>query len=81
MFFSQLFDQFPDLNDLLRIESDRRLIQYNDFGIANDCLRKSDSLPVTFGEVSDQPVLHVHDLGKLHDLFDRGLSFVFWDLL
>lgn len=48
MILPQLADQITDLDDLFRIQTYRGLIQNNDLRIAEDCLRQSDSLPVTF---------------------------------
>ena len=81
MLFCQLADQFTDFNDLLRIQSDRRFIQNDDLRESKDCLRKSDSLLITFGQVLDQPVLYIHDLHHQHDLLNLLLPFLFWDLL
>ena len=81
MLFCQLADQFTDFNDLLRssptVGSSRMMISGN----PRDCLRKSDSLLITFGQVLDQPVLYIHDLHHQHDLLNLLLPFRFWDLL
>ena len=46
-------DQFTDLYDLFRIQSDRRLIEYNDLRIPQDRLCKPDTLPVSLGQIAD----------------------------
>ena len=81
MLFCKLSDQFTDLNDLLRIQSDRRFIQNDDLRKSKDRLRKSDSLLITFGQVLDQTVLHIHDLHHQHNLLDLLFPFLFRNLL
>src|SRR4030095_14864494 len=54
-------DESPDLGDLLRIETGRRLIEDQDTGIAEDRLRDADPLPVALGEIADESVRDVLD--------------------
>ena len=79
MFFLQALDQVTDLNDLLRVKSYCRLIQDNDFRIAQDCLCQTNSLAITFGKIFDQTVFHVCDLYHIHDFFDLFIFLVSWD--
>ena len=79
MFFLKTLDQITDLYDLFRIQTYRRLIQNNHFRITKNCLRKSDSLSVTFGQVFDQTVFHVCDFYHFHDFFYHGFLLIFWD--
>ena len=58
MFFSEFFDQITDLQDLFWIQTNRRLIQDQDFRWSEQCLCKSYSLTVTFGKIFDQTVLY-----------------------
>ena len=48
MILPQLADQITDLDDLFRIQTYRGLIQNDDLRVTKNCLRQSDSLPVTF---------------------------------
>ena len=73
--FSQLLYQCADLYDLLRIQSDGRLIKNNDIRISNQSLCKSDSLLISFGKIFDQPILHIGDHHFFHDISYHGLSF------
>ena len=59
MFLFKTLDQIADLYDLLRVKSYCRLIQDDNFRISEDCLCKSNSLSVTFGQVFDQAVTHI----------------------
>ena len=79
MFFAEFLDQFTDLDDLFWVESYGWLIQNDDLGISEDCLGKSYSLFVSFGEVFDQAVGHCGDACQIHDLFDLDFSLVFRD--
>ena len=66
-------DQIADLNDLHGVKADGRLVKDQYFGIADQSLRHTDSLPVTFGKVFDQTILHMVDLDPAADLVDMLL--------
>ena len=53
--FPELLNQFTHFDDLLRVQSHRGFIQYNDIRIPHDRLCKADALPISFGEIADQP--------------------------
>ena len=74
---AKLADQITDLDDLFRIQAYGRLIQNDDLRVAKDRLCQSDSLPVTFGQVLDQTLLHIRDLRHLHNLTDLLFPFLF----
>ena len=38
------------------------------FGSETSALREADPLPISFGQVFDQPVLHIGDLDAFHDI-------------
>ena len=77
MILPQLADQITDLDDLFRIQAYGRLIQNDALGVAQDCLCETDSLPVTFGQVLDQTLLHIGDLCHFHDLINLLLPLFF----
>ena len=58
---------FADVDDLLGIESDRRLVKNQHFGIAYQSLCQSYTLFVTFGKVLDDSVV---DIGDFNDAAD-----------
>ena len=51
-------DEFPDLNDLFRIQADGWFVENEDRRVMNERLSETDTLPVTPGKVSNQPMLH-----------------------
>ena len=59
MFLLEAFDQITDFYDLFRIKSYCRFIKNDDFRISKDCLCKSYSLSVTFGQIFDQAISHI----------------------
>ena len=73
MAFAEHLDQIADLNDLHGVKADGRLVKDQYFGIADQSLRHTDSLPVTFGKVFDQTILHMVDLDPAADLVDMLL--------
>ena len=54
----------------LRVEADRRLVEDQHLGIAEERLGEAHALPVALGELADEPVLHVGDEAPLHHLAD-----------
>ena len=74
----QFFDQGSNLDDLLRVESDGRLVQDQHRRIMNNRLGQPDPLPKAFGQLAGQPV---DDLGQpaagdggVERLADLGLA-------
>ena len=47
--FAESTDQIADLNDLLWVKTNGRLVKDDDLWIANQCLRDSDALTVSLG--------------------------------
>ena len=47
--------------------------------ITKNCLCKSNSLSVTFGQILDQTVFHIGNLYHFHDFFYHGFFLIFWD--
>src|SRR3990172_7251866 len=64
----ELLDELADLDDLLWVESDRRLIQDEYFGVVQQCLGDPDPLPIPARERADQHPLDINDPTLLHDL-------------
>ena len=75
--FPELLNQFTHFDDLLRVQSHRGLIQYNDIRIPHDRLCKADALPISFGEIADQPLTHFLRVCQLHNLFCLCFSYLF----
>ena len=67
MLLPQLPDQVADFNDLKRVKADGRLVQNDDFGIAQQRLRNTDALLVAFGQRRDPLATYIPD----PDLFDH----------
>ena len=76
MRFTQVTDQLTHLYDLVRVKTYRRLIQDQDLRISHHCSRHTDSLLVTLGQMADQSLRHIHDLGPVHDLIDHDITLV-----
>ena len=49
------FDELADLDDLGRVEPDRRLVQDQDLGVVDQGLGDADPLLVAPGDVLDEP--------------------------
>ena len=70
MVASQRSDEISDLDDLLGVESDRRLVEDHDLGISDQSHGDTDSLSVSLREVSDNSVIDVRDTDDLADLLE-----------
>ncbi len=55
MLAPERLDQLADLDDLGRVEADRRLVQDEDLGIMDEGLGDADPLLVAAGDVLDEP--------------------------
>jgi hypothetical protein len=73
MLAGEALDQFPNLLDLVRIETDGRLVEDDDIGIVDDRLRNADPLFVAAGKALDQFAAARGQAGQRHCLVDpRG---------
>ena len=63
---SQLLDQFPDLRNLPGIQSHSGLVQNDDVRVPQNGLGNAHTLPVSLGQVADQPVFHIGNLSQGH---------------
>ncbi len=63
---AQRFDQVPDLDDLLRIQPDRRLVENQDRRVVKDRLREADALLEPFRQVPDDPRGDLRQAAALH---------------
>ena len=77
----QPFDQIPDLNDLLGIQSHCRLIQDDDLRITQKRLGKTGSLPIPLRQVADQAPRHLRHPGGFHGLRHKPLPVFFLQFL
>ena len=71
---AQALDEGADLNHLLGVETDRRLVQDQHRRIADECLCQADTLLVALGKVLDETVLYVLDLAQRHDVLHMGTA-------
>ena len=67
MVLAQLPDQLPDLDDLERIQTDRRLVENDDLRVSENRLCDPDPLSVAFREVFDQACAHFGQSGPFFD--------------
>ena len=74
MVFAELPDQVADFDDLVRIQTDRWLVQNQHSRIAQQCLRNADALAVTFGKVTDQARVYIGNLDQTANLFNVLLA-------
>ena len=51
---ADLLDERPDLDDLVRVEAARRLVEDEDVGIVQHRLREADALPEALRQLADQ---------------------------
>ena len=72
MVAAEAFDQLASLDDLLRVEASRRLVENQHLGIVQQCLGEADALPIPFRQLSAMAVRHVGDLRTLHHGFQPG---------
>ena len=59
-------DEVAGLDDLLRVEAGRRLVEDQHFRVVDERLRQADPLPVALRELAAVAVGHVVDVGALH---------------
>ena len=74
MFPGKVLNQPAHLHDLCRIETDRRLIEDEEFRRTEQRHRKSDTLTVTFGKIADDALLDIRDVQALHGVLDLLLT-------
>ena len=67
-------DQLAGLDDLLRVEAGRRLVEDQHVGVVQDRLGEADALPVALRQLVDQRRLHVADPALLDRVVDARLA-------
>ena len=65
--FPEVLDQIADLHHLDRVESHGGLIEDDDLRTAQERLGDPDALLISFGQIFNEPVRHIADLGLFHD--------------
>jgi len=70
MGLTEVSDEVSDFDDLLRVETYGRFVEDDNRGIADESLSNTYTLTVAFGEVLDETVLNVVDLGDLSDFVE-----------
>ena len=68
-------DQFPQLDDLLRVKPHCRLVQNQKPGMPDQGLGKPNPLAVAFGKVPDQPFAHPRKVQAVTNAGNLGLIF------
>ena len=68
MVFSQLLDQFPDLRNLPGVQSYGGFIQDNYLRVSQNGLGNANPLFIAFGQIFNQPVGNVLNLGDRHNV-------------
>ena len=71
---AQRADQVADLDDLLGVETYRRLVEDDDLGRADESAGDAHALAVALGQVLDDALADVTDAHHLADLTDVGLA-------
>src|SRR5207247_963038 len=66
----ELTNELADLDDLTRVQADRRLVENEDRGVVNQCLRKPHPLPVPLREVAGQTLAYVSEATGLQHTRD-----------
>ena len=74
MILAKVAEEVSDLDDLLRVKADGRLVENDDLGRADESLRNADTLAVALREIFDQTFVDVADLDDLADLLEVLLA-------
>ena len=74
MGLAQVSDEIADLNDLLWVKTNRRLVENDNGGISHKCLGDTNSLAVSLGKILDKSAAHIVDLRYLADLLKMLLA-------
>ena len=74
MIFRKSTHKVAHRDDLLRVKTYSRLVEYNDLRVADKSLRDTHSLLVTLREVFDKPRLHLSELNDRDDLIEVSAS-------
>ena len=70
MLAPQIPDELAHLADLLRIETDRRLVEDQDRRVVQERLGQPHPLPVPLGEMVDDAAANVADAAAPHDVVE-----------
>ena len=79
MIFTQISDEFSHLQYLLRIQSDRRLIQNQNLRISDKSCGQPHTLFISFRQMLDQFFFHFFRIRHLHDLIHHRLCIFFFN--
>ena len=72
MVLAEALDERADLDHLLGVEADGRLVEDEHRRVADECLRKADTLLIALGQVLDEAVFHILHLAERHDVLQMG---------
>ncbi len=78
--FAELADQVADLNDLLGVQTHRRLVQDDDGREPQNGLGQAHPLAVALGQVVNEAALHAVQPGHVDDALDLGGPLVLGDV-
>ena len=76
---AQLPDELADLDDLCRVQADRRLVQNDEPGTAQQCLCNANPLLVALGKAADEPGHHLIQPGAPGGLLHLLAALGFFD--
>jgi len=69
-FLANLFDEIPDLGDLVWVEAARGLVQNQDVRVVQHGLRQADALAIAFRQLADQLPGHIGQATAAADFLD-----------
>ena len=81
MFLGKFFDEFPDLADLVGVQSVSWFVENQKIGTAEQRIRKADALAISLGEGSDHFPVHVFQSATFQGLGDGVPDFLGRDAL
>src|SRR6185369_17813510 len=71
---AELANERANLDDLARVEADRRLVEHEYGRVVDQCLREAHALAEPFGEVAEQAVAHGVEAAEPYDALDAVLD-------
>ena len=74
-------DQIADLDDLLGVKADGRLVEDDDFRIPDKRLRNAHALAIALGKVVNQPAAHIRKAGAFENFLQLRLALLHGHIL
>ena len=70
--FRKIANEGTDLDELVGVESCGWLIEDDELGIAQECLRQSDALPIALAEFTDMLMAFRRESDAIYEIGDRS---------